>query len=743
MSIPSRNLPRVLWRRVLREIRTRTAPRRPRGVYVGANVQEIAAQFRSREMPRFFAVYPEHAPMVGQFFPEARIAALDAAGRVMAHRFDILGSGEVDLGENINWHTDFKSGHTWPLEHYTRLTLVAPGGGYDVKVPWELSRFHHALRLGQAYLYTGEEAYAQEVVNQIGGWIEANPYEFGVNWAGPMDVAIRAVNWLWAVHMVLYSQAVTDDFLAMWLTSLRQHGEYLSKHLEDGWPHTNHLIADLTGLAYLGLLLPEFQESVRWRELGLGRLWQEIDQQVNPDGMDYESSISYHRLVTEMGLSVAALCLMNGIAIPPLAQARLTTMLDVIMAYTQPDGTAPAIGDADDGRLHPLTIHADPDRTVNDHRHLLALGSMIFERDADDWAGYTNPKLRGWAIAAGNEWQDAFWFFPMEAAARFTDMLTQSVERPEDARPDSWISVRPGVRLRARALSQHPITRHDVAGSRGFEPSGLYVMQHEDSHLTMSAGGVGQDGAGGHAHNDALSITLSAYGRTFLIDPGTYVYTADPAMRNFYRSTASHNTVQIGTEEINPLPAELFRLPDTAQVMLHHWVVQPGFDLLDASHRGYARLDPGVIHRRQVWFDKANKLWVLHDRLSPLGSEARGEEVDLTLWFHFAPLALRLDRAANAIHTGEPDGPNLTILPLGSFPLEAKVVQGRMSPRYGVECEAPVAKFTGCVKLPVDLVLLLYPHRSSVALDAVQMIGREALATMRRVLTPVLQMNKD
>ncbi len=742
MSIPSRDLPRVVWRRIRREIRARTAPREPRAIEVGASVHHIARHFHERETPRFFALVPEHAALTAQFFPEAREVALDQAEHILAHRFDLLGSGEVELGEAIDWHTDFKSGRTWPLEHHTRLTLSEPRGGYDVKVPWELSRFHHGLRLGQAFLYTLDERFAGEVVAQITHWVDANPYEFGVNWAGPMDVAIRAVNWIWAVYAVLHAEAVTEDFLALWLASLREHGEYLARHLEDGWPRTNHLIANLTGLAYLGILFPEFEEAHRWRKVGLGGLWREIARQVNPDGMDYEASTSYHRLVAEMGLSVAALCVLNEIDLPDVVQARLSAMLDVIMAYTQPDGTAPAIGDADDSRLHPLTVHADPARMANDHRHLLALGSLVLEREADEWAGYADPRRRGWAVAAGEEWQDAFWFFAQDAAARYMDTLIQTTPRQISLPPDAWVSARPGVRLRQRDLSPRPITRQDLARSRGFEASGLYVMQHDDCHLALDAGDVGQDGAGGHAHNDTLSFTLSALGRTFLIDPGSYTYTASRAERNRFRSTAYHNTLQVNGEEINPLPAEPFLLPGVARVTLHHWIVQPAFDLFDASHDGYGRLQPGVIHRRQVWFDKQHSLWVLHDRLqdaSPGEPGSEAAEVDMALHFHFAPLFVRLDRRRNAVFTDESDGPNLALLPLGPFPLEASLDAGWISPRYGVRREAPVAQFTGHARLPVDLVLLLYPHPGTIDLRAAQAAGREALLRMREQLKPVLR----
>lgn len=759
MSIPSRELPRAAWRRILREIRTRIAPRAPKAIEVGSSVQEIAADLRLRQTPRFFGLFPEQAALLSRFFPDAAYLTIEKADLIRAHKFDLLGSGEVDLGQEIDWHTDFKSGYNWPLEHHTRLTLTDPQGGFDVKVPWELSRFHHAIRLGQVYLYTLDEAYAEEITAQITHWIEKNPVEFGVNWAGPMDVAIRVVNWIWAYYLILEAESLTEEFLALWLSSLRQHGEYLVKNLEDSWPRTNHLIADLTGLAYLGILFPEFHEASKWRSIGITRLWQELARQVNPDGMSYEASTSYHRLVTEMALSVAGLCIINDIEVPETTRARLGLMLDVIMMATRPDGTVPMIGDADDGRLVPLSVYADPAKAVNDHRHLLALGSLVLERELSEWAGYIDPQDRGWSAAAGDEWQDAFWYFTSDAAARYTDVITQTVSRPDGYAPDDWIEVRPGVRVRVRALSRRPILLDEVIGSQGFEASGLYVMRSRNFHLTVDAGDVGLEGAGGHAHNDTLSLTLDAYGRPFLIDPGAYVYTADPVERNRFRSTATHNTLQIGDEEINPIPASLFRLPNRANITIHHWITHYDFDLLDASHDGYRRLSPGVTHRRQIWFDKRAGLWLLHDALKVIetgehsaeagkvsdngadGHSIPEPEIDMTLWLHFAPMPIRPDRTNNAIRTENPDGPNLAVLPLGEFPLKVETSTGWISKRYGIKEEAPVAKFAGRVKLPADLVVLLYPHEAQTNLAAVRTAGLKALTKMQEALTLSLNVN--
>ncbi len=71
------------------------------------------------------------------------------------------------------------------------------------------------------------------------------------------------------------------------------------------------------------------------------------------------------------------------------------------------------------------------------------------------------------------------------------------------------------------------------------------------SLFLFNAGGAGLKGRGSHGHNDALSIEVSACGSPFIVDPGTYVYTADLHQRHQFRSTAYHSTVEIDGLEQN------------------------------------------------------------------------------------------------------------------------------------------------------------------------------------------------
>jgi hypothetical protein len=84
----------------------------------------------------------------------------------------------------------------------------------------------------------------------------------------------------------------------------------------------------------------------------------------------------------------------------------------------------------------------------------------------------------------------------------------------------------------------------------GYPDFGLYIYKSDSLYLAARCGGgVGQNGNGGHAHNDQLSVELTIDGADIMRDPGSYLYTPLPDRRNEFRSTAAHFT---------PYPEESF-----------------------------------------------------------------------------------------------------------------------------------------------------------------------------------------
>jgi len=332
------------------------------------------------------------------------------ADEVCNHIFDLLGSGKTELGEEIDWHLDFKSGFRWNPKTYYLWTgkhvdcYLKKGIQADVKVPWELSRCQHFATLGKAYWYTGDEKYAKEFINQIENWINQNPIELGVNWACTMDDAIRAVNWIWGYYFFCDSSSLTKEFKIKFFKSLFLHGRHIINSLEFGQIRGNHYLSDIAGLIYLGILFQETKEGKKWLEKGISALKEEMEFQIHEDGVGFEGSISYHRLVTELFLSATLLCLKNGITFPEWYMNRLEKMIEFVMYYTKPDGTAPQIGDNDDGRLHILANYGNWSRL--DHMYLLSIGAVLFKR-------------QDFKQAAGEFHEEAFWLLGDEGLNSF------------------------------------------------------------------------------------------------------------------------------------------------------------------------------------------------------------------------------------------------------------------------------------------------------------------------------------
>jgi hypothetical protein len=322
------------------------------------------------------------------------------ADEICTHIFDLLGSGKQELGKEIDWHLDFKTGFRWNTQTFYLGTRkhVTLDDDSDVKVPWELSRCQHFVTLGKAYWYTGDEMYATEFVTQISDWIDTNPVELGVNWSCTMDVAIRAVNWIWGYNFFCGSQSLTQEFKLKFVKSLYLHGRHILNNLEFGQIRGNHYLSDIAGLVYLGIFFRDTIEGKKWLEKGVSALKEEMEFQVYPDGVDFEGSISYHRLVTELFLSSTLLCHKNGITFPGWYMTRLERMIEFVMFYTKPDGTAPQIGDNDDGRLHILSDYGNWNRL--DHRYLLSVGAVLFERGEFKAAAGVFPEEAFWLVGA-------------------------------------------------------------------------------------------------------------------------------------------------------------------------------------------------------------------------------------------------------------------------------------------------------------------------------------------------------
>lgn len=273
------------------------------------------------------------------------------ADQAMRHEFDLLGSGPTKL-EPIDWHVDFKCGKHWAKQYYRDISGIK---GADIKVPWELSRCQHLLWLGEAYLLTNEKKYAQEIIDEINWWIGDNPFMYSVNWTCSMDVAFRAVNWMFALNMICGYDGFDDAFSEKVSRSLWQHGFYIRNNLERVIPYSNnHYTSDIVGLLYIGAFFKKTRKGAKWYSFSLREYYSETRLQVLPSGVHYERSISYHRMMTEMLSYPVYLLKRLGEEIPSDVKLLIEKMYAYVGTYTKPNGLSPLIADNDDGRFAPF-----------------------------------------------------------------------------------------------------------------------------------------------------------------------------------------------------------------------------------------------------------------------------------------------------------------------------------------------------------------------------------------------------
>src|SRR5262249_487294 len=176
----------------------------------------------------------------------------------------------------------------------------------------------------------------------------------------------------------------------------------------------------------------------------------------------------------------------------------------------------------------------------------------------------------------------------------------------------------------------------DEKRSQAFESAQIYVQRTGDLYAIVDCGDHGLKGRGSHAHSDALSFEIFAYDRTFVRDPGTYVYSSSECRRNLFRSTAYHNTVRVDKRDISEIiPGTLFSLGHNVRPAIREWTSTTDDDVLDVEHYGYARLEGAVVHRRVIAFNKREGYWSLRDFF-----EGEGE--------HLFEIFFNLDPSVNA-----------------------------------------------------------------------------------------------
>lgn len=472
-----------------------------------SNSKEFLAEFKKNYSFNF----PISKANNKEFFASALLSLqsydsiLEEAEQVTEGRITLLGHSIYEPSGEFNWHKDYAVGKEYELKFFNQFNFFANDKS-DVKRVWELSRMYWLWWIGKAFWISGNGVWAKEFMRLIDNWNTQNPTNYGLNWAMPMEIAIRGY-WLTMGFGLFYGAPnITDEWWCNYIKNVYNHAEHLSNNLEYFPNLTNHYISNCFGLVAFGSFFYHTNKGKEWFNQGYMRLVEEIEKQVLDDGVHYELSICYHRLVAEMFLTSAILCKQTGKPLPASALDKIEKMCEFINDYSQKNIPAPQFGDSDDG----LLLRLSNEQNIYLHDDILALAAVVFNRE--DFTEKCNSFSQAGLLLCGAAGYEQF------------RILQKQFEQKNK---NQGKSDKNGSKIK-------------LYGKAGFA-----ILNNNHFFAMIDCGKIGL-----HGNNDTLSFVLNTRKSQIIIDPGSYCYTSEPALRNALRSSKSHNAVVIDSAEI-------------------------------------------------------------------------------------------------------------------------------------------------------------------------------------------------
>ncbi len=292
-----------------------------------AAVAALAEYYRTRTIGRAFTPPGQRAD------PRPANPDTARADRTIDHIMESIGIRH-QFGPAIDWRFD---------------KTAEPGytGAQNPEWTWQLNRHADWIALSRAYRDTWDERYAEEFVAQLTEWIQEcpRPEDAGNGARSPwrtIETGIRAAGaWTELWNRFLHSPAMTDEVLMLFLRAYIDHANHIMNYHTTG----NWLAMEANGLYHVGALFPEFRDAPVWRQQGADWTYAELDNQVYPDGIQFELASGYHHVSLNNFLGVFKIARHNDLELPADFLARLEKMYDFDVYGALPDRRLPGVQD--------------------------------------------------------------------------------------------------------------------------------------------------------------------------------------------------------------------------------------------------------------------------------------------------------------------------------------------------------------------------------------------------------------
>lgn len=598
-----------------------------------------------------------------QHFATEYKVSLERADQILQNKLRFLGI-EVTYPNGFDWHRDPLSDFRYPLKYYKNIPIFGGNRGQgDVKHIWEVNRHQFLIELGKAYFLTGDEKYAQKIVDTFLDWYEKNPYKAGINWTSALEVAVRSLAWIWAFAFIRTARAFTPHVNFILQKALHQHARYLSQNLSFYFSPYNHLIGETTALFIINYLFPHFRNAHKQATRAWKILEKEITRQFHTDGMTVEQASYYHHFTLGFYMQAVLLRQLNGDAVGQATMSRLEKAVDIMMYLTRPDGTIPRMGEIDDG----LAIYFS-DAANWDFRSFLNMGALLFNR----------PDMK---FVGGRFQENAFWLFGMAGFKRYADM--QAVP-PTDTvkyfRESGYLTIRSGWNANAD----------------------FFVMD-----VGPLAAGVRHDEipSAAHGHMDLTAFELHIHGKPVFVDAGHYTYNGPWEWAHYFRRTEAHNTLTVDGQSL-AVNKQAMKISHAPHVDVQNYYSEANLVTLTVEHDGYRRLDAPVMHRRTFVFLSPD-IWLFWDHLD--GDQPH----HIQLHYHLHQDVKDVKLMENGFRVGMPRAETALRILYPDFRFEKRrggknPADGWLGENYGLKLPAWYVRAAANLHLPQEVLSLIF-----------------------------------
>ena len=470
---------------------------------------------------------------------------------------------EFDLTKPLNWFFSDQEGGCWPACHYAGINYRPGNTNGDVRINWELNR----LQFLPAMAVTDEDL----VKSILADWLTKNAYLHGPAYLSSMEVALRWVSIYRAV--CLFKKSPRPSLLQSLAGLAVASGRFIESRLSTHSSAGNHLIVEAVGLFWIGKAFQEEEIGRKWLKKARDILWKHSLIQLNPDGTSQEQSFWYLGFVLDALFHY--LLLEDNKVIPKQVLDRIQKATEFVHEMISLDGSFPDYGDRDDG----FVFRVNGTYKESPFPSLLGIGAFFFNRP--DW------------------FRDCHY-----ANKRF----------------EFWTGKKPSYPYGIETSSSQ-LVFFDKPQLRTYSDGGMTLMKWSKGRLLFRHSPLGMGKTCGHGHADALSVLFYWNNVPVLIDLGSGQYNGDQKIRDFFRSTIAHNTVEIGGENqaksIGP-----FMWEKSYETCLTKAERTPSF-FAEAYHTGYKNRF-GIIHKRKCEWIAPYHMAIHDDFSGPGGLTCRG-----------------------------------------------------------------------------------------------------------------------